>query len=151
MILWNADLTKRLACSDKEKAALPSIVGELLDMADKARIEGIKTLNGAVSQEESPMLYYGFRMIAEGLSTETLEEILAVYLSTSTFSGFDFLKQCLYIEALLGIASGDPRELLLRKLAPYCGADKAFGLLNALEPGSGTNPRDANPRGENSQ
>ena len=24
MILWNAELTKRLACSDKEKAILPS-------------------------------------------------------------------------------------------------------------------------------
>ena len=79
------------------------------------------------------MLTYGFRLLAEGFSAEVLEEILAIYLSTSTLTGFEFLKQCIYVEALLSVAAGDPRDLLLRKLAPYCGADKAFSLLQALD------------------
>lgn len=145
MILWNAELTKRLACSDKEKAALPSIVQELLAISDKTRNEGILPLASADQSltdqsktdrsriDQSPMLYYGFRLIAEGLSVEALEEILAIYLATSAYSGFEFLKQCMYVEALLSIASGDSRELLLRKLVPYCGAEKAFSLLKALD------------------
>lgn len=145
MILWNAELTKRLACSDKEKAALPAIVQELLAISDKTRNEGILPLASADQSltdqsktdrskiDQSPMLYYGFRLIAEGLSTEALEEILAIYLTTSAYSGFEFLKQCMYVEALLSIAAGDSRELLLRKLVPYCGAEKAYSLLKALD------------------
>jgi len=154
MILWNAELTKRLACSDKEKAALPAIVQELLAISDKTRNEGIlplastdqfltdlsKTDQLKIDQskiDQSPMLYYGFRLIAEGLSTEALEEILAIYLTTSAYSGFEFLKQCMYVEALLSIAAGDSRELLLRKLVPYCGAEKAYSLLKALDAENG--------------
>ena len=135
MILWNAELTKRLACSDKEKAALPAIVQELLAISDKTRNEGILPLASADQSkiDQSPMLHYGFRLIAEGLSVEALEEILAIYLATSAYSGFEFLKQCMYVEALLSIASGDSRELLLRKLVPYCGTEKAFSLLKALD------------------
>jgi len=135
MILWNAELTKRLACSDKEKAALPAIVQELLAISDKTRNEGILPLASADQSkiDQSPMLHYGFRLIAEGLSTEALEGILAIYLTTSAYNGFEFLKQCMYVEALLSIAAGDSRELLLRKLVPYCGAEKAYSLLKALD------------------
>lgn len=145
MILWNAELTKRLSCPDREKAALTPIVSELLAISDKARAEGIKPLiaakplsaakplAAAKPLQESTMLSYGFRLIAEGLSSDALEEILAVYLSTSAYTGFEFLKQCVYAEALLAIAAGDSREMLLRKLAPYCGAEKAFALLQALD------------------
>ena len=137
MILWNAELAKRLACSDKEKAALTPIISDLLSISDKVRLEGIKPLAAVKPTAESMILSYGLRLIAEGLSSEALEEILAIYLSTSTLTGFEFLKQCVYTEALLAIAVGDSREMLLRKLAPYCGAEKAFSLLLALDSESG--------------
>lgn len=138
MIFWNAELTKRLTCAEKEKAALPSLIHDLLTLSDKARGEGIKALLDTTANE-SPLLSYGCRLIAEGYSEDVLEEILAVYLATSTLSGFEFLKQCICAEALLGIAAGDSRDLLLRKLAPYCGADKATSLLRTLDAASGEN------------
>ncbi len=134
MIMWNAELTKRLACTEKEKAALPGFVTGILDLADRLRAGGIKSLIGAELEKNQDILAYGLRMISEGLSPETLEEILAIYLATSTLTGYEFLVQCIYVEAILGIASGDSRDLLLRKLAPYCGAEKAFALLKAQEP-----------------
>jgi hypothetical protein len=134
MIMWNAELAKRLSCTEKEKAALPELITSLLDLADKLRLGGIKSQSGVELAKDQDILAYGLRMIAEGLSLETLEEILAIYLATSTLSGYEFLTQCIYTEAILSIASGDSRELLLRKLAPYCGAEKAFALLKAQEP-----------------
>ena len=132
MIYWNADLARRLACSDKDKEALPSLIGELIDEADRARLEGVKALAESLSGTGNPMLAYGLRLISEGLSAEALEDILAIYLSTSQFYGYDFLRQCIQAEALLGIASGDSREMLLRKLAPYCGAERSLKLLESL-------------------
>ena len=134
MIMWNAELTKRLSCTEKEKTALPTLVTGLLDLADRLRAGGIKSLIGAELEKDQDILAYGLRMISEGLSLETLEEVLAIYLATSTLSGYEFLVQCVYVEALLSIAAGDSRDLLLRKLAPYCGAEKAFALLKAQEP-----------------
>ncbi len=134
MIMWNAELAKRLSCTEKEKAALPALITGLLDLADRLRAGGIKSFIGVDLEKDQDILAYGLRMISEALSMETLEEVLAIYLATSTLTGFEFLVQCIYVEALLSIAAGDTRDLLLRKLAPYCGAEKAFALLKAQEP-----------------
>jgi hypothetical protein len=134
MIMWNAELAKRLSCTEKEKAALPALITGLLDLADRLRAGGIKSFIGVDLEKDQDILAYGLRMISEALSMETLEEVLAIYLATSTLTGYEFLVQCIYVEALLSIAAGDTRDLLLRKLAPYCGAEKAFALLKAQEP-----------------
>lgn len=133
MILWNAELTKRLACSEKEKALLPSLVEGLLALNDAAKTEGMKALSQVDDPSRRPIVVYGLRLIAEGLSVETLEEILAIYLATSTSSGYEFLSQCVCAEALLSLAAGDSREIMLRKLAPYAGAQAATTLLEALD------------------
>ncbi|MCX7027349.1 MAG: hypothetical protein NT061_07700 [Spirochaetes bacterium] len=136
MILWNAELTKRLACSEREKALLPSLIGGLLGLCDSAKTEGFKSLAQSEDSTRRPFMAYGLRLIAEGLSSETIEEILAIYLATSPLSGYEFLSQCVCAEALLSLAAGDPRDLMLRKLAPYAGAQAATDLLETLGTGS---------------
>jgi flagellar motor component MotA len=133
MILWNADLAKRLACPDEEKTSLPLIIKDLLRLATKSRIEGPKALLNEAATAKNSMLSYGLRLIGEGLSVESLEEILSIYLAVSPSSGFEFLKLCLYVETLVSIAAGDSPELTLRKLAPYCGIEKSYALLASLE------------------
>jgi len=137
MILWNADLTRRLSCSEREKALLPALIGELLELCDSVKAEGMKSPALPGEQSRSPFLAYGLRLIAEGITTDALEEILAVYLATSTLWGYEFLKQCVCAEALLSLAAGDTRDIMLRKLAPYAGAQAATGLLDSLGSGNG--------------
>jgi hypothetical protein len=137
MILWNAELTKRLSCSERERALLPSLIGGLLELGDSARTEGMKSIAQSGEPSRRPFLTYGLRLIAEGISTDALEEILAIYLATSTLSGYDFLSLCVCAEALLCLAAGDNRDIMLRKLAPYAGAQAATGLLDSLGSGSG--------------
>jgi hypothetical protein len=136
MILWNAELTKRLACSEREKALLPSLIAGLLELGDTAKTEGMKSLAQTEDPARRPFLAYGLRLIAEGLTADALEEILAIYLATSTLSGYEFLSQCVCAEALLSLAAGDPRDIMLRKLAPYAGAQAATGLLEKLGSGN---------------
>ncbi|HEY9055184.1 MAG TPA: hypothetical protein VIO60_10245 [Rectinemataceae bacterium] len=131
MILWNAELTKRLSCKAKEKAALIPLVRSLLDLGDAVRSQGIGGLQQ--NAQSDPLLAYGLKLVAEGVSADALEEILAIFLATSALEGYDFLAQCVSAEALLCLASGDSRELMARKLAPYAGAEAALGLLESLE------------------
>lgn len=133
MILWNADLAKRLSCPDEDKASLPLLIQDLLRTATRSRIEGPKALIGEAMAAKNDMLSYGLRLISEGLSVETLEEILSIYLAVSTQSGYEFLKLCICVETLISIAAGDSPELTLRKLAPYCGIEKSYALLETLE------------------
>jgi flagellar motor component MotA len=137
MILWNAELTRRLSCTKQERASLPSIVDELLILHARIKEEGLKDFQEDPEIRKKPLLVYGLRLILEGVSGETLEEILAIYLITSSLEGFEFLVQCVYTEALLSLASGDSSEVLLRKLAPYCGAEYATELLESLSPSNG--------------
>jgi len=133
MILWNADLAKRLACPDEDKASLPLLIQEMLRTATRSRIEGLKTLAGEAVAAKNHMLSCGLRLISEGMSVETLEEVLSIYLAVSPESGIEFMKLCIYAETLVSIAAGDSPELTLRKLAPYCGIEKSYALLETLE------------------
>ncbi len=137
MILWNAELAKRLSCKAKEKAALVPLVRSLLDLGDAVRSQGVSAHPQEDGAAKSPLVDYGLKLIAEGMPAESLEEILAIFLATSTFDGYEFLAQCVSAEALISLALGDSRELMARKLACYAGADAALGLLESLESEAG--------------
>lgn len=129
MIQWNADLVRRLACTEDEKADLASRIRALVGIASKARIDGIKVTASSPEALEFPLMKYGFTLIAEGIAGDALEDILAVLLAVEPSEGYEFLVSCLVAETLLSIASGDGADLTLRKLAAYCGAEKALALL----------------------
>lgn len=133
MIHWNSDLTKRMACHETEKAAIPEVIGNLVAIAVKAKNEGIKALSKDSKTADDAFLSYGLRLVSEGIAVETLEEILAISLASSVATGFEFLKLCVNAEAIVSIAGGDLPELTMRKLVPYCGADKASRTLEILE------------------
>lgn len=135
MILWNAELARRLSCTKREKAHIGDIVKELLSVHALARTEGIKALVDSAAAKDKPVLSHGLRLIQDGVSGETLEEILAIYLITSSWTGLEFLTQCLQTEALLSLAAGDSRDVFLQKLVPYCGVDQAAEVLASLGDG----------------
>jgi len=133
MIYWNAGLAKRMACSDEDKATLPFLIRDLLALATKAQQEGVRSVQGEPVVAKNDILVFGFRLLSEGMALEAFEEILAVLLITGDKLGFEFLKQCLFAETLLSIAAGDTIDITLRKLAPYCGVERAISLLTILE------------------
>ncbi|MCE5256387.1 MAG: hypothetical protein LLF89_06010 [Spirochaetaceae bacterium] len=133
MIYWNAGLAERLACSEEEKATLPFLIRDLLAIASKVQQEGVQSVQNESLVVKNDLLSFGFRLLSEGLAVEAFEEILAIFLITGSKSGFEFLKQCIFAETLLSIASGDAIDVTLRKLAPYCGVEKASSLLAILE------------------
>ncbi len=134
MIQWNAALAKRLACAEDRKSALPNIVRALAGYSQKARTEGLGALAEAVKSAEDPFLAFGLSLVGEGLSGEVLEDILAAHLVTGGLQGFDFLKACMTAEALVSISLGDAPALTVRKLAAYCGAERAVPLLSEFGP-----------------
>jgi len=133
MIYWNAGLAERITCSEEEKAVLPFLIRDLLSIASKAQQEGVRAVQNESLVVKNDLLSFGFRLLSEGLAVEALEEILAISLITGNKSGFEFLKQCIFAETLLSVAAGDTSDVTLRKLAPYCGVEKASSLLTILE------------------
>ena len=131
MIQWNAYLVNRLSCSDDEKASLTPFIIGLLDIAQKAKLEGVSSLKNEIKNSTDPFLSYGLEMAAEGVAVEILEDILAANLLTSDKSGFEFLKACIVAETIVSISAMESVSLTLRRLAPYCGAEKAFSLLDS--------------------
>lgn len=134
MIQWNAALVRRLSCSDDRKSALPNIVRKLAGYSQKARTEGLGALAEAAKAEDDPFLSFGLSLVGEGLSGDVLEDILAAHLVTGELHGFEFLKACMTAEALVSISLGDAPALTVRKLAAYCGAERAIPLLSEFGP-----------------
>lgn len=134
MIQWNAALARRLSCPEDRKAALPALVRTLAGFAQKARTEGIPALQEAARKTDDPFLALGLGLVAEGLSGELLEDILAAHLITGELFGYDFLKACMTAETLVSISQGDAAALTVRKLVAYCGAERASSLLDEFGP-----------------
>jgi flagellar motor component MotA len=133
MIQWNADLARRLKCSDEEKKGLIPLIARIMDLDSKARDRGFLALESELPSLGDPLLEVGLRLVIEGVSGEALEEVLATYLLIEGRSGWPFLKACVIVEGLLALAESDDPALVARKLLPYFGADKALAALEELE------------------
>jgi hypothetical protein len=133
MIIWNAELARRLTCSDDERRALGPIIRRFIDLGRKARREGYLALEAEAAASNDPLLKVGLRLVAEGVSGEALEDILATYLHAGDEKGWPFLKACATVEGLISLSEGDDNPLMIRKLVAWYGADRALSLLQELE------------------
>jgi len=133
MIRWNAELAKRFACSEDDRRGLGPLIRRFIDLSRKARKEGYLALEADAAQSDDPLMKVGLRLVAEGVSGETLEEILATYLFSSDDKGWPFLKTCATIEGLVSLSESDDNPLMIRKLVAYYGADRALAVLQELE------------------
>ncbi|MCE1206663.1 MAG: hypothetical protein LWX00_04585 [Spirochaetia bacterium] len=131
MIYWNRDLAARLKCPEKEKQQLPIFIKKLMVYVEKIHEIGVPATIPNVERPLFPYFYQGLSLIMDNLSTEAIEEIMAVYLSVSQESGFQFLKQCIETEVVLSLASGDTPEFTFRKIVPYAGIDQADWLIQS--------------------
>lgn len=133
MILWNAELLRRLSCREEEKRQIAPLIRRFMELAQKARTEGYQALDGLVSEAEDPLLSLGLRLVLEGLSEDALEDVLATYLLAENRSGWPFLKACVIIEGLLALVADDDPATVARKLVAYYGAERAAPILEELE------------------
>ncbi len=133
MIRWSAELARRMACGDEDKRALSPLIRRFIELSRKVRREGFQSLEAELAASDDSLFKIGLRLVAEGLSGEPLEDILSTYLLTQDEKGWPFLRACVTIEGLLAIAEGDEAALIVRKLVPYFGADRAFAALQDLE------------------
>jgi flagellar motor component MotA len=133
MIQWNAELSRRLSCTAEEKAGLVPVIRRFLDLAATYRSEGMSALEATSRGFAEPLFSVGIRLMAEGVSGETLEDIMATYLAVSQESGYPFLQSCVIAEGILGLSSGEEPAVLVRRLAAYFGAEDALPLLEELE------------------
>jgi flagellar motor component MotA len=122
-----------MACGDEDKRALSPLIRRFIELSRKVRREGFQSLEAELAASDDSLFKIGLRLVAEGLSGEPLEDILSTYLLTQDEKGWPFLKACVTIEGLLSIAEGDEAALIVRKLVPYFGADRAFAALQDLE------------------
>ncbi len=133
MIHWNAELARRLTCTESEREAIDPAIRRILALAAGFGSGGAATLVRLAKESGDPLLEIGATLVAEGVPKETLENILATYLAVSDESGLPFVLACISAEGLVGIAEGDDLSLLIRKLVAYRSAGGALELLETLE------------------
>jgi len=129
MIYWNADLAAKIACTRQEMETLPPYIDHLVEVSRTLGHSGIQPTADQFASEKDAFLRYGLLLVSEGLAGEILEEILSVLLYVSGLKGIEFLRQCVAAEAILSIANGEDEDMMLRKLLPYCGIDKALTAM----------------------
>jgi hypothetical protein len=114
-------IAKDAHCSPEERKECIGIIDKLCDYSEKARREGLLSLEDVAKETEIPFLKKGIELVIEGSDPVVLEQIFQNYLKFSHLQGKELLYHCIIAEGLLSIQAGDNVRILREKIKPLLG------------------------------
>ena len=116
-MLYNWELSERLSCSDKEMEECYKLVKKIINLSEKARKQGLLSLEDDISGLESNFFQKGLQLVVDGTDPEIIKHMLEIQIFARGHRGKELLENCIIYEGVLAIQEGyNPRiveEILL--------------------------------------
>jgi hypothetical protein len=109
--------------SGVQKNELIPLIEELIRFSDKARKEGLLSLEDDLDKIKDPFLKMGIQLIVDGTDPDLVEEILERIIFFSNPSVERVLEYCIIRTGVLGIQSGNNPHVLHHQLYAYIGME----------------------------
>ncbi len=109
--------------SGVHKEALISLIEELIGFSDKARKQGLLSLEDDLGMVKDPFLKMGLQLIIDGTDPELVEEILERIIFFSNATTERVLEYCIMRTGVLGIQTGNNPHVLHHQLYAYIGME----------------------------
>ena len=106
---------ERAKCSDEEKKTILPIMLRIIYLLEKARRQGLLSLEDDVEKIDSFLLKIGLTLIIDGTDPELVRSILDNYMYSSYLWGKELLERMVIIEGIMSIQDGDHPRILLEK------------------------------------
>jgi len=119
----NFDFFERAACTREEKDLVVDLVEMFLALAEKARRDGLPSLDEAKEAISDKRFNLLLGLTIDGVSPEDLRTIGESAIASFGYSGLELLAATVAVEGCVSLARGDRPSLMVWKLAPYLGQD----------------------------
>ncbi len=109
--------------SGVHKEGLIPLIEELIGFSDKARKQGLLSLEDDLGMVKDPFLKMGMQLIIDGTDPELVEEILERIIFFSNATTERVLEYCIMRTGVLGIQTGNNPHVLHHQLYAYIGME----------------------------
>lgn len=114
---------ERLQCSTEEKKSLIPLIDYIVEAAEKAREEGLLSLEDDLDTCPHPLLQFGLQLVVDGTDPDIVDDLLTARIVSINASGKDFLAQIICYAAALAIQQGDNPRIIEARCFAYFGED----------------------------
>lgn len=119
--------------SGVRKDVLIPLIEELIRFSDKARKEGLLSLEDELSKIKDPFLKMGIQLIIDGTDPDLVEEILERVILFSNPSPTRALEYCIIRTGILAIQSAHNPHVLHHQLYAYIGIEYIEEYMNQVD------------------
>lgn len=119
-LTFDTVLMDRARCTGPERATLDPLIDAIVGCSERARREGLLSLEDGLDTVEPPLLRTGLQLVVDGTDPEYIYSLLHNAALADGAEGIDLLRRLVCIAGALRIQAGDnPRllKMLLRSLA----------------------------------
>lgn len=122
-MIFDTRLWEKAGCSKSDKKKILPSIELILRLSQKARREGLLSVEDDVPSVEPLFLKNGLRLVIDGCDPEEVRELLLAGIHAGRFSGKELLLRMIAANGVLGIQEGISPNLLRRKLYACLGEE----------------------------
>ena len=140
MSLYSWELRKWIECEPAELKKLKPHIEFFVDLAEKARREGLLSLEDDISGYEDTMLREGLQLIVDGTDPDFVRSIIEKRILLGVSKGLDLRRELITLEGILAVQSGDNPRIVRVLLSSFLAPDDIESYSTAQEnfPDGGT-------------
>jgi len=121
--LYDWSFAERLKCSEDDRRQCLALVGDLMDLAARARRYGLLSLVDTIEGDKHFLLIKGLHLIVDGVKPEAVRRILENYILSDNCRGKELLVRCLIVEGITGIQNGAKPKNIKEVLLSFFGSN----------------------------
>lgn len=136
VIMSDSSFNNKIYCGIDEKKECLQLLDLMISLSKKQHKQGLLSLESEINEKTPFLLQKGLLLMLSGTEPLVLREILNNYISSSNYSGKDFLSAILIKEGILSIQMGEYPWDIREKLIAFLGVDfsneikQHFGIDN---------------------
>lgn len=109
-MLYSWEFSEHVSCSLDEMEECYKTVKLLINLSDKARRQGLLSLEEDIVNLESRFFQRGLQLVVDGTDPEIIKQILELQIFSRGYRGKELLESCIIYEGVLAIQQGyNPR------------------------------------------
>jgi len=123
MSLYSWELRKWIRCDPADLKKLKPHVEFFINLAEKARREGLLSLEDDIPGYQDTMLREGLQLIVDGTDPEYVRSIIEKRILLGCSKGLDLRRELITLEGILAIQSGDNPRIMRVLLSSFLAPD----------------------------
>jgi hypothetical protein len=142
-MVYDLDFGRRVRCEPSERDRCARTAARIVALAEKARGEGLLSLEEDIGEIELDLLRDGVQLVVDGTDPSIVRSILETRIASGELRGADLLERCLVLEGALSVQAGDNPRITEMRLASFFGDGGPALLAGLVRAPEGPSPADA--------